>query len=187
MHILSGKYRHRKLTSPGGDQTKPTTSRLRETVFNILQNEIEGSEFLDIFAGSGAMGLEALSRGASLAIFIENHPLAIRCLKANLKSLGIEEKNALYLGDFQKGLKRLLQEKKQFNIAFADAPYTLREKGERISQFLLDWFQEHPLLKKGGFLLIEDQNELPPASNIPLQLLSTRRSGAAYLHLFQNG
>lgn len=185
MHILSGKYRHRTLVTPKGAQTRPTTSRLRETVFNILQNQIEGAEVLDIFAGSGAIGIEALSRGACSATFIENHPLAIRCIKANLRSLDIDEKNRIYTGDFKRALSKLLLQEKHFDIAFADPPYGLEENGMRVGQYLTHWFQEHSLLKTGGFLLIEDSSKIPPDSFQTLSWLNSRRSGMAYLHLYQ--
>ncbi|NGX26610.1 MAG: Ribosomal RNA small subunit methyltransferase D, partial [Chlamydiae bacterium] len=76
MKILAGKYKNRPLKTPKGDRTRPTASKVRESIFSILQNQIEGARFLDLFAGSGSMGLEALSRGAESAVFIEKNRLA---------------------------------------------------------------------------------------------------------------
>ena len=91
LRVLGGKFRGRLLQSPRGSQTRPTTSMLRKAVFDILQNSIEDFRFLDLFAGSGAMGIEALSRGAKHATFVESHKDALRCINANLATLKLEK------------------------------------------------------------------------------------------------
>src|SRR5215472_2496547 len=91
MRIIAGKYRSRRLAAPAGVQTRPTSDRLRETLFNVLGASVEGSVWLDLFAGSGAVGIEALSRGASMVHFVEHSRRAAELIGANLASLGIEQ------------------------------------------------------------------------------------------------
>lgn len=186
MRIIAGKFRGQLLTSPKGSATRPTASRLRESLFNIVQTEIEGARFLDIFAGSGAMGIEALSRGALHATFIDKSKEALFAIEANIKRLDLKKETTILFGDFLKMLDRLEQNDQQFDIIYADAPYGLHTKTESASQLLLDWFSNHRLLKDEGLLFIEDDSEKPPTS--PLQSLvhlNTRRSGKAFLHQYR--
>jgi 16S rRNA (guanine(966)-N(2))-methyltransferase RsmD len=90
MRIIAGTYRSRRLEAPAGLATRPTSDRLRETLFNVLAPRIEGAAFLDLYAGSGAVGLEALSRGAASVEFVERAPVAIAALRANLTRLGVK-------------------------------------------------------------------------------------------------
>lgn len=157
MHIIAGRFRSRLLISPKGEITKPTTGRLREAVFNICQNSIEDSEFLDLFAGSGAMGLEAISRGARKSIFVDNNREAIRCLNRNIETLGIQEQTLVLFGDVLARLKALEGKNAQFDIIYADPPYGLLATetityGEKIVRLI----DEGSLLKPGGTLFIEE-------------------------------
>jgi 16S rRNA (guanine(966)-N(2))-methyltransferase RsmD len=89
MRVIAGTYRSRPLTAPRGMATRPTSDRLRETLFNVLAPQIEGARFADLYAGTGAVGIEALSRGAALVTFVENATSALAALRANLAALGI--------------------------------------------------------------------------------------------------
>src|SRR5262249_46480776 len=91
MRVIAGRFRSRRLRSLTGPALRPTSDRLRETLFNILSPLLEGCRFLDLFAGTGAVGIEALSRGAALAVFVESHPSAARLIGANLDALGITD------------------------------------------------------------------------------------------------
>src|SRR5438270_11792874 len=91
MRVIAGYYRGRNLRSPPSMQVRPTSDRLRETLFNVLAPRIEGARFLDLFAGSGAVGIEALSRGAAQAVFVERAAPALKALRANLARLGVKE------------------------------------------------------------------------------------------------
>lgn len=179
MYILAGKYGKKALKAPKGDQTRPTTSKLREALFNILQGEVEGTIFLDLFAGSGAIGFEALSRGAKKVIFVEKDPLAIKALHENIKALNVKESTEVYMGDVMAILLRLLKLNRKFDLIYADAPYTL----QNMSKELLLWFSEHSLLNENGKLFIEDINK-ELAAVPPFTLVNSRRSGKAYLHQF---
>src|SRR5690242_17402060 len=91
MRIIAGQYRSRKLIAPSGTATRPTSDRLRETLFNVVGEAVVDSVWLDLFAGSGAVGIEAISRGARMAYFVENNSRALRAIRENLKSLSITE------------------------------------------------------------------------------------------------
>jgi 16S rRNA (guanine966-N2)-methyltransferase len=186
MQIIAGKFRGRKLEAPKGSATRPTASRLRETVFDMLQNNIEEAEFLDIFAGSGAMGLEALSRGAKHAVFIESSRNALRSLQTNISQLQIANQTEVLAGDFLAMLEKLHRLRQQFGIVFADAPYHMTHRGRPVSEVLLTWFSQHDLIRKEGCLLIENDQEVPPSVPHPALIwINSRRSGKAFLHYFR--
>ncbi|HSF24045.1 MAG TPA: 16S rRNA (guanine(966)-N(2))-methyltransferase RsmD [Blastocatellia bacterium] len=123
MRVIAGAYRGRSLRTVAGAEVRPTSDRLRETLFNILAPRIRGTRFLDVFAGSGAIGIEALSRGASEVTFIENAPRARSAIKANLQTLGIAERVRLISRDATPALKQLADASEQFDIVFFDPPY----------------------------------------------------------------
>lgn len=124
MRVIAGHFRSRPLAAPKGLDTRPTSDRLRETLFNVLAPRISGSVFLDLYAGSGAVGIEALSRGASEAIFVENAEPALRVIRANLASFGIRGGYALESRSVGAALRRLTSAGKTVNLVFLDPPYS---------------------------------------------------------------
>lgn len=180
MEIIAGTYRRRRLFAPKGLTTRPTSSRLRGALFNIVQNQIQGASFLDLFAGSGAMGLEALSRGAKRAVFIESNKEAVRCIRENIKNLGVEEQSLVLIGDAFRLVEKLIRENESFELIFADAPYD-----ESIAYRLLALVDESPILNSEGMLFIEDSAKTHSASLKTLTLLSDRRTGRSTLHQYQ--
>lgn len=123
MRIIAGQYRSRVLTAPRGMDTRPTSDRLRETLFNVLAPRIEGAVFLDLYAGSGAVGIEALSRGAREAIFVEQAETALKAIRGNLAALGIRGNFALEARSVAAGLRRLTGVGRLADIVFLDPPY----------------------------------------------------------------
>lgn len=123
MRVIAGQYRSRILNAPRGLDTRPTSDRLRETLFNVLTPRIEGAVFLDLYAGSGAVGIEALSRGAREAIFVEVAEPALRAIRANLASLGIRGGYALEARKVTAALRRLLEIGWRVDLVFLDPPY----------------------------------------------------------------
>ncbi len=123
MRVIGGKYRGRRLTAPAGLDVRPTSDRLRETLFNILAPRIKESSFLDLCAGTGAIGIEALSRGAGHTVFVDNSRRAASSIEANLKSIGIKEGAVVLVRDAETALKRLAEESNEFDIVFFDPPY----------------------------------------------------------------
>lgn len=119
--IIAGEFKNRRLKTPAGDKVRPTASRVREAWFSILQRSLRGARVLDLYAGSGALGLEALSRGAASAEFVEVQRNALAALKANLKSLKVEGRATIHRVDAVKFAEQL--HPGQFDVAFADPPY----------------------------------------------------------------
>jgi len=128
MRVIAGQYRSRILHAPRGLDTRPTSDRLRETLFNVLAPRVEGAVFLDLYAGSGAVGIEALSRGAREAIFVEQAETALRAIRSNLASLGIKGGYALEARSVAAGLRRLVEAGRQADLIFLDPPYAERDE-----------------------------------------------------------
>ena len=134
MRVIAGSARRLLLKAPLGDNTRPTTDRIKETLFNMIQNEVPGSVFLDLFAGSGAIGIEALSRGADYAVFVENDKNALTCIEENLKHTGLNDKAGIYKQDVFVSLQSL-EYKYEFDIVFMDPPYD-KELERRVLEYL---------------------------------------------------
>lgn len=131
MRVIAGQYRSRVLHAPRGADTRPTSDRLRETLFNVLAPRIGGAVFLDLYAGSGAVGIEALSRGARETIFVEEAEPALRAIRANLAALAIRGQYALEPRSVAAGLRRLAEAGRAANIVFLDPPYDAAAEYER--------------------------------------------------------
>lgn len=193
MHIFSGIYKNRSLKAPKGWTTRPTSGRLREAVFNIVQHYIEDAEFLDLFAGSGAVGIEALSRGAQSAVFVDHHKDAIKCIKSNLEQLDIDIKGKVIYGDVFLVLKKLDKEGKQFDIIYVDPPYeqekTTVEGSIPYSQLVLDQIDQSQLLREGGSLFIEEAASTTLVNEHLKSLVAQRERtfGRSSLHHFERG
>lgn len=137
MRIISGTYRGLTLKTLRGGKLRPTTDQLRETLFDVLGPSIEGSRFLDAFAGSGAVGIEAISRGAADVVFIEHHRPAAELIRQNLARLKIDSGYWILTNSVEAGLEKLAGQGEQFDFVFVDPPYeaireyhqTLRELG----------------------------------------------------------
>lgn len=123
MRVIGGEYRGRRLRTAEGRAVRPTSDRLRETLFNILSPGILNRAFLDVCAGSGAVGIEALSRGAGHATFIDRSRSACSIIRQNLESLGLEDRATIINRDAAVALKRLSVESRKFDIVFVDPPY----------------------------------------------------------------
>lgn len=123
MRVIAGSARSIPLKTLEGLDTRPTQDRIKETLFNILQSDIPGCRFLDLFAGSGGIGIEAASRGAKQVVFMENNPKAADIIRLNLKNTRLEEKAVLYQGDLLGLLPGLASREEVFDIIFMDPPY----------------------------------------------------------------
>ena len=137
MRIVAGTFRSRQIKSLKGRELRPTSDRLRETLFNVLSPVIEGSRFLDIFAGTGAIGMEALSRGAREAVFLEKHSPAVKLIRENLAALEIGEGFQIISGDALRSLEKLAEgSDAAFDIVFLDPPYAATPEYDRVLQLL---------------------------------------------------
>lgn len=190
MRIIAGLHKNRPIKAPEGLATRPTAGRLREALFNICQGKIEGARFLDLFAGSGAMGLEALSRGAKSAVFIDNGRECLRCIEENTELLKVERQSQAVYGDVFDQLKRLTKRNAVFDIIYADPPYAIygegEEEGVSLTAKVLAYIDEHiDLLAPEGDLFLEDARDAMPEAVteklVNLRLKSTRRLGRSAL------
>lgn len=123
MRIIAGSARGRRLKTPRGKNTRPTSDRVREALFNILSPYLAGCSFLDLFAGSGAVGLEALSRGAARAVLVEMHRTALVALRENIELTGFQDKAEVLPLDVREALFYLGQRGDKFNVIYLDPPY----------------------------------------------------------------
>jgi 16S rRNA (guanine(966)-N(2))-methyltransferase RsmD len=159
MRIISGQFKSRRLKGTPPQGIRPTSDKLRETIFNILGQTVEGATFLDGCAGMGAMGIEAISRGAAEVCFVDQSRKAARIIRENLESLDIKAGFKILEMDLAKALDTLTT---PFNIAFLDPPY------EREDLYLssLERFGSRPLLTPGGLLIIEHskRKDLPDSA-----------------------
>ena len=121
MRVIAGTARRLRLISPEGNDTRPTQDRIKETLFNMIQNQVPGSVFVDLFSGSGGIGIEALSRGASKAYFIENATPAYKCILTNLKTTHFEDVATVLKQDVVIGLRNIHEA--EVDIIFIDPPY----------------------------------------------------------------
>ncbi len=152
MRIVSGKWRGRRLRTPRGQAVRPTADRVREAIFNILGDRTEGVNVLDLFAGTGALGLEALSRGASSAILVESHPPTFAVMRRNVEELGAREAELLSM-DCRVALRVLRMRGSSFGLVFLDPPYgkgiAVRSAGEIARAGILD---------PGGTVVVEESS-----------------------------
>ena len=151
MRIISGEFRGRTIRTASSHSVRPATDRVRESLFNMLASrlEFEGIAVLDLFAGSGSLGLEALSRGAAEAVFVENHREALRSLEENLQTLGCAARAEVISMD---ALPYIESTDRRFLIVFADPPY-----GHAATGTLPDRIFQRGILREGGYLLIEHE------------------------------
>jgi len=161
MRIIGGKYKGRKLFSmPKRKDTKllrPTTDRVKESVFSILDEYLEGTKFLDLFAGTGNVGIEALSRGAEEVVFVESDKRFCDIIRKNLKILGIpSEKYRIICDDYTKALKKLASSGRKFDFIYADPPY---EKG--YYNRIVNLVKNFNLLDENGLLILEEPKSNP--------------------------
>ena len=150
MRVIAGSARRIQLKTPAGMDTRPTTDRIKETLFNILQSELYGCKFLDIFGGSGAIGIEALSRGADVAWFIENNKEAVSCIKENLERTHFSDKATILNSDYQSALRSLEGRGEVFDIIFMDPPYQNGYE-KRVLEYLIG----SELLDKDSLIIFE--------------------------------
>ncbi|MGA2401531.1 MAG: 16S rRNA (guanine(966)-N(2))-methyltransferase RsmD [Syntrophobacteraceae bacterium] len=123
MRIIAGAFRGRRLHAPKGKRIRPTIDRVREAIFNIIAAEVAGAKVLDLFAGTGAMGLEALSRGAQFSFFVDQGEEAVRLIRENVQLCGVQDMSRIIQGSAASAIRRLGSENELFDLIFMDPPY----------------------------------------------------------------
>jgi 16S rRNA (guanine966-N2)-methyltransferase len=172
MRIIAGSHRGHRIAAPKGRDTRPTSDRVRENAFNLI-GPVDEAAVLDLFAGSGAMGLEALSRGAASCVFVESDRDACRTINANLDKLKL---HATVL--CQDAVRALAQERREYDLVLCDPPYGF-EALYRLAPQLAR------LVAHDGLLVYESSGRAEPPEIPDLEIRTTRKYGAARLTLFQ--
>lgn len=178
LRIIGGQWKRRRLRFPALEGLRPTADRVRETLFNWLQFDLHGSRCLDLFAGSGACGLEALSRGAASVLFVEQASPAAAALRANLALLQVSPEQARVM---QADALRWLREHPPwapFDVVFVDPPYAAN-----LLQPALQALQDAAVMAPGALVYVEDRQPLAQQLPAQWQLLRERRAGAVYFGL----
>jgi 16S rRNA (guanine(966)-N(2))-methyltransferase RsmD len=177
LRLSGGQFRGRRLRVPHG--VRPTEGRLREALFSIWQNEIDGARFLDLFAGAGAVGLEAVGRGAARAVLVEGDPRTLRLLAENVDTLGARSSTRLYRLRLPAGLAVLREREAPFALVFVDPPYGFGEGGKLLAGL-------PPLLLPGGAVAYEHADrDTPPAAPPELVFEETRCYGGSCLSSYR--
>jgi len=147
MRIIAGIYKGRRLTSPADNRVRPTSDKVKEAIFSILTNEIYGSNVLDLFSGSGNLGLEALSRGAEHCWFCDSSRDSIKLIRENVLYCKAEDKSTIMAGDFRKVLARLTD---QMDVILLDPPY-----GKGLLPECFELIEEYDILSENGVIMAE--------------------------------
>lgn len=150
MRVISGTAKHLQLTAPKGMDVRPTTDRIKETLFNILAPDIYGCRFLDLFSGTGAIGIEALSRGADSCTFVENSRESMDCIKKNIEKTGLGKNAELIFRDACTAVSSLDSSGKKFDLIFMDPPYDCE-----LEKQVLFRIAETEILDKDGMIIVE--------------------------------
>ena len=149
MRVIAGSARSIPLLTPEGDIARPTTDRIKETLFNIIMDEVGGARFLDLFAGSGQIGIEAISRGAEFALFVEKNKKICELISKNLKKTGFTDRAAIKRGDVISAIPAL-SEYGTFDLIYMDPPYD-----SNVEEDVLKKIAENDLLADDGMVIIE--------------------------------
>lgn len=182
MRIIAGRYRSRQIVAPSGEATRPTSDRLRETLFNVLAPRIADCVFLDLFSGSGAIGIEALSRGARQVYAIDRDKKAGRAIEKNIETLEIGGGLVFVQADATDGLRSLAADNVQFNIAVLDPPY--REHGIYEQSFRL--IGDLKLAAPGAILVAEHEKHFDPGDQLAsFTRYRTLKQGDAVLSFYR--
>lgn len=149
MRVIAGSARSLKLVTPDGFDTRPTSDRIKETLFNMIQLDIPGCKFLDLFSGSGAIGIEALSRGAESAVFVENAKVAAECIEQNIAHTKFTDKAKLLKQDAFVALSSM-EFKEKFDIIFMDPPY-----GKELERKVLEYLTMSNIIDEDTLIIFE--------------------------------
>ena len=182
MRIVGGEFRGRALATPRSSDIRPTTDRTRESLFNILAHAypeaLDGTRLIELFAGTGAVGLEALSRGVTQALFVETSVEGRGLLRTNIESLGLQGRARIFRRDATDlGAPGTMQ---PFHFVFADPPY-----GHGLGEKALDQCQRHGWLVPGALAILEERADIDPTVDRSYSPLETRTFGDTRMHFYR--
>jgi len=172
MRIISGTARGRSLTAPAGMNTRPTQDYVRESLFNIIRWDVADARVLDLFAGTGALSLEAVSRGAAHAVLIDMDRAACDAIKRNMEATKLSESCRLIARDYRQAMDQLAREGAKFDIVFIDPPYKMENTGEMCAALY-----DRGLLAKRFLIVVEHRRGMAPLLDARFEAFDLRKYG----------
>ena len=172
MRIIAGEMRGRTLYAPAGMDTRPTQDKVRESIFNILRFDVPDARVLDLFAGSGALALEAVSRGAQSAVAVDFSRAAIECIRRNVQAARAEDRVRILPMDYRRAIDQLASRGERFDLVFLDPPYRMVNTGEMAAQLY-----EKGLLDPECLVVIEHARDVAPVLPPPFEAADERTYG----------
>ena len=180
MRVIAGKYKSRQLKSVDSSLTRPTTDKNKENLFNMIGPYFDGGVCLDLFGGSGGLGIEAISRGMDELYVVDKQYKAFATIRENLKTLGIQDEAHAYKMDYQRALAQFASEGLCFDLVFLDPPY-----GLKINQKIIDFLHDHHMLKDNCIVVVEDLNEEKLEVQSPFLLKREQKYGITTLQILK--
>ncbi|MEN6462749.1 MAG: 16S rRNA (guanine(966)-N(2))-methyltransferase RsmD [Syntrophomonas sp.] len=182
MRVIAGQAKGKRLKAPPGMNTRPVTDMIKEALFNVLGDKVRNSLFLDLFAGSGSVGIEALSRGAQQVVFIDNNASAVGIIKDNISNCGFNEGFAVYRNDVFKALTLLDQRETKFDLIYVDPPFTI----EKIFDQIIHALDQINILKQNGRIILRTQRKKQLTAKLEcLEEYRTNNYGESVLHYYR--
>ena len=180
MRIIAGEARGRTILAPKGQDTRPTQDYIRESLFNILMRDTPDALVLDLFAGSGALALEAISRGAKSAVAVDCATEAINCIRQNTAALGFDDRVTVQKSDWKTALQRMSDESRRFSLVFLDPPYRMTDTGAQCNRMA-----DLGLLCDGALMVIEHRKGETTAPDERFSLRDSRKYGDTVIDFYR--
>lgn len=180
MRVISGTLKGRNIKGFDIEGTRPTMDRVKESMFATIQDYIKDSTCLDLFCGSGNLGIEAISNGAKLCYFVDNNPKAIKTVEENIKNLNIKSNSKLLNYDYKKSLKHFNETNTKFDLIFADPPYDYH-----VIEKIIKYVEEYNLLNNNGLLILEFKKENLQETYGNLTLIKSKKYSWKYVNIYK--
>lgn len=181
MRVISGLLKGRNIKGFDIEGTRPTMDRVKESMFATIQNNLKDSICLDLFCGSGNLGIEAISNGSKLCYFVDNNPKAIKIVEENIKNLNIKSNTKLLNFDYKKSLKYFNENNIKFDLIFVDPPYDYH-----VIEKIIKYVDEYNLLTENGLLVLEFEKEHLKESYDNLKLIKSKKYSWKYVYIYKN-
>ena len=159
MRVIAGIAKGRRLKAPAGRKVRPTADRVKEALFSVLEDRVKGSRVLDLYAGAGGLGIEAISRGAAKAVMVESSPAALAAIAANLGITGFSERARVIKGRAEAAVRSILEKGSSFDLIFMDPPYKI--SGSELER-IFDSLIKRDLVTSRSLLILESSSRKPP-------------------------
>jgi len=180
MRVISGILKGRNIKGYDIEGTRPTMDRVKESMFGMIQNNLTGSICLDLFCGSGNLGIEAISNGANLCYFVDNNIKAIKVVEENIRNLNIKNNTKVLNYDYKKSLKYFNENRITFDLIFVDPPYDYH-----VIEKIIKYVSDYNLLNDNGLLILEFENEKLEEIYGNLKLIKSKKYSWKYVYIYK--